>query len=84
MTNLIIHNLDDAIAQSLRLQAQQHGKTMEEEVQQILRSALAMPTSPAYGLGSKIAQRFAAVGGVELVPNPRSMPRHHLDLGDKN
>lgn len=42
-----------------------HGRSMEEEVRQILRQSL-LPEQAASGLGSRIVSRFAAVGGVDL------------------
>ena len=53
---------------------------MEAEVREILRDALARP-APADQLGSRIRQRFATVGGVELElpartdrPRPATLP----------
>jgi len=47
---------------------------MEEEARQILRRSL-VRERPSVGLGSLIASRFSAVGGVELPVIPRSQPR---------
>jgi antitoxin FitA len=48
---------------------------MEAEVRAILREALSGPATEK-GLGSRIAARFAAVGGVDLeLPARRDMPR---------
>ncbi len=44
---------------------------MEAEVRFILHQALARPAH-ADGLGSRVQQRFAAVGGVEFVPAMRT------------
>ncbi|TWF82345.1 hypothetical protein FHX44_118294 [Pseudonocardia hierapolitana] len=46
----------------------------------ILREALSEPDAET-GLGSRIAARFAAVGGIDLEPPPRGdMPRAaHFD-----
>lgn len=71
MTSITIRNLDESIKTGLRILAAQHGNSMEEEARQILRRALACNTS---GLGSKIAQRFAATGGVDLPDPARTQP----------
>ena len=74
MASITIRNLDDALKAELRLSAARHGHSMEEEVRLILRRALA--TTPQQGLGSRIRQRFAEEGGVELeVPSRRQRPR---------
>ena len=66
MATLTIRQLDDKIKNTLRVRAAQHGRSMEEEAREILRSALR--TSPAVreNLGKTIRERFAPFGGVEL------------------
>ena len=74
MASITIRNLDDVLKAELRLSAARHGHSMEEEVRLILRRALA--TAPQQGLGSRIRQRFAEEGGVELeVPSRQQRPR---------
>lgn len=74
MASITIRNLDDALKAELRLSAARHGHSMEEEVRLILRRALT--PVPQQGLGSRIRQRFAEEGGVELeVPSRRQRPR---------
>ncbi|MDR3390959.1 MAG: plasmid stabilization protein [Sulfuriferula sp.] len=79
MASITIRNLDESIKTDLRILAAQHGNSMEEEARQILQRALASNTS---GLGSKIAQRFAAMGGIELPPPIRTLTRPAPDLGE--
>ncbi len=74
MASLTIRNIDDSLKTTLRLSAARHGRSMEEEARQILRHALLRETS-SIGLGSRIAQRFAEVGGVDLPEVTRSIPR---------
>ena len=74
LASIVIRNLDEDIKQRLKLAAARHGCSMEEEARRILRSALARQESE-YGLGSRIHQVFAEVGGVDLPDIPRSMPR---------
>lgn len=74
MASLTIRNIEDALKASLRMRAAEHGRSMEEEARQILRRSLARER-PAVGLGSHIANRFRAVGGVDLPTVSRSLPR---------
>lgn len=65
MASLTVRNLDDALKRRLRLRAAGHGRSMEEEVREILRTTLGPSPAPA-DLGQSIHARFAALGGVEL------------------
>lgn len=50
--------LDESLANNLRIHAQQHGQTVEEEARQILHLAFSQPAQKTGGLGSKISKRF--------------------------
>lgn len=65
MATLTIRNIDDDLKARLRVEAAQHGHSMEEEVRTILRAVLNKPRVPQ-GLGTRIHQRFLEVGGVDL------------------
>ena len=78
MASLTIRNLDDDLKARLRMEAAQHGNSMEEEVRSILRRALMQP-SPK-GLGTRIHQRFSAAGGVDLAPPERPDPPRPADV----
>ena len=84
MTNLTIHNLDDSLTNKLRIHAQRHGQTIEEEARQILRLAFSEPSQNTSGLGSRISKRFAEIGGVELPQPVRSLPRQPVNFGETN
>ena len=62
MAQLIVRDLESDVKTRLRRRAQQHGRSMEAEVRNILRLAVATETRPARGLGSAIAARFRHVG----------------------
>ena len=64
MAQLVVRKLDDDVKQRLRIRAARHGQSMEEEVREILTAAVVEEDLPGEGLGSRIARRFAAVGGV--------------------
>ena len=75
MTTLTIRGLDEELRARLRVRAAQHGRSMEAEVREILRDALARPQTDR-GLGTRIRQRFATIGGVELeLPARSDQPR---------
>ena len=65
MATLTIRGIDDELRDRLKVRAAQHSRSMEAEVREILAGALAGGSNEV-GLGSRIRQRFDAVGGVEL------------------
>src|SRR5271166_7113374 len=66
MATLTIRQLDEKTKTRLRVRAAHHGRSMEEEAREILRSALSA-SSPAKGnLAETIHGRFAPFGGIEL------------------
>ncbi len=80
MASMTIRNLDDDIKQRLRVQAAEHGRSMEEEALAILRMALTEPAPPA-NLARAIRARFAPLGGVELDIPPREPMREPSRFG---
>ena len=81
MAILTIRNLDDSIKAKLRLVAAVHGHSMEEEARQILRRAL-LAKGQEKGLGSRLHERFAEAGGVDLLLPPHSLPRAAPDFSE--
>lgn len=60
MAQIIVRNLEDDVRDKLRDRAQSHGRSMEEEVRDILRAAVVRrEASPRSGLGTRISKRFA-------------------------
>ena len=75
MASITVRNLEAPLKARLRVQAAVHGRSMEEEAREILRSALNRePPKPA-NLAAAIRARFAPLGGVELEPLPREPVR---------
>ena len=77
MATLTIRNLDERTKTQLRIQAARHGRSMEEEARTILRTAIEyrQPITGGKGLGSRIHEHFAQLGGVELeLPERASLP----------
>jgi plasmid stability protein len=59
MAQLLIRNLDDSIKNGILLMAKRHGRSMEEEGRVILGEKVLQEDHAEYGLGDRIAARFA-------------------------
>jgi plasmid stability protein len=66
MAAITIRQLDENIKNRLRLRAAHHGRSMEAEAREILRSALGAALPVKGNLAERIRQRFAPFGGVKL------------------
>lgn len=75
MASITIRNLDDTLKSRLRIQAAVHGRSMEDEARDILRSALSREPTRKGNLVASIRARFAPLGGVELSVIPREPTR---------
>ncbi|GAA3066251.1 plasmid stabilization protein [Rhizobium viscosum] len=65
MASMTIRNLDETLKKRLRIRAAIHGRSMEDEARDILRSALAT-SEPSRSLVQSIRARLESTGGVEL------------------
>ncbi len=75
MASITIRNLDEALKRRLRIRAAEHGKSMEDEVRDILRGALATERKEPSNFGEVIRARFESLGGVDLDLPPREPAR---------
>jgi len=66
MAAITIRQLDESIKSRLRVRAALHGRSMEEEAREILRSTLAASRPTKGNLAESIRRRFAAFGDFEL------------------
>jgi plasmid stability protein len=66
MASMTIRQLDDALMQRLRVRAAMHGRSLEDEARDILRTALARDETSAQPLIESIRARVAPLGGVDL------------------
>jgi plasmid stability protein len=66
MATLTIRQLDQKTKTRLRVRAAHHGRSMEEEAREILRSALTTSSRTNGNLAETIRRRFAPFGGIEL------------------
>ena len=63
MAQLIVRNLENSVKARLQRRAKRNGRSMEEEVRDILRSAAREEEkAPAGGLGTEIANLFRGTG----------------------
>ena len=75
MASITIRNLDDALKSKLRVQAAVHGRSMEDEARDILRSALSVDLQGPKNLGAAINALFKPLGGFDLPLAPREPMR---------
>jgi plasmid stability protein len=80
MASLLIRDLDDEVKARLRVQAAEHGRSMEAEARAILASAVS-GRRPPRRLGSYIRDQFAGLGGVELQLPTRDEAARAADVG---
>jgi plasmid stability protein len=62
MAQLLVRNLEDGVKAKLQRRAKRHGRSMEEEVREILRDATKGEESSRKGLGTRISSRFRKIG----------------------
>jgi plasmid stability protein len=77
MASITIRKLDDGVKAKLRIRAAQHGHSMEEEVREILISAVQVNPEPQENLYDAIRRRLAEAGlkGFDLPESPRGPMR---------
>jgi antitoxin FitA len=80
MASMTIRNLDEKLKARLRMQAAKHGRSMEDEARDILRSALSTASVRTATLAKSIRRRIEQLGGVELQIAPREPMREPLNL----
>ena len=66
MASMTIRNLEDSLKQRLRVRAAAHGRSMEDEMRDILRTVLATEEYSPGNLAASIRKRLVPIGGVEL------------------
>ncbi|MCD9153687.1 FitA-like ribbon-helix-helix domain-containing protein [Aeromicrobium duanguangcaii] len=77
MASIIVRGLDDSVKQRLAAQAEEHGRSMEAEVRDILTRAASRPH-----VGLALLEVARAVGGVEDLAIPdRADAARGVDFG---
>ena len=82
MATITIRQLDEKTKTRLRVRAAHHGRSMEEEAREILRSALTASSPAKANLAEIIRRRFAAFGGLELELPSRDAIRQAPGFGE--
>jgi len=81
MASMTIRGIDDGVKTKLRLQAARHGCSMEEEVREILRSALdAQDASSGAAMFQRIRDIVEPLGGLDIELPPRDGAREPPDF----
>jgi plasmid stability protein len=80
MAQFVVRNLDDDVKAALKRRARAHGRSMEEEVRQILRRAVHEESPVPIALGSRMAARFAEIGLDRELPELRGQNVEPMDL----
>ena len=75
MPALLIRGLDDTLQRQLRLRAAGNGRSMEEEVRQILRHALGVPSPEEEVAAPPPQQEERSVPEAVATPRPRPAPQ---------
>ena len=71
MAQLVVRKIEDSVKKRLQKRAERHGRSMEEEVRDILRNAVKGDNRSPVGLGTRIANRFRNIGLDEDIPEWR-------------
>jgi plasmid stability protein len=62
MAQLVVRDLENEVKARLQRRAKRHGRSMEEEVRDILRNAVNEEEVATFGLGTEISRLFSKVG----------------------
>jgi antitoxin FitA len=81
MGTIIIRNLDETTKRKLKVRAAMNGRSMEQEVREILKSTLAQTSKKHVNLAERVRAIFGPLGGVELERPPREPVRDPDWLG---
>ena len=75
MAQFVVRNIENMVKARLQRRAQRNGRSMEEEVRDILRVAVSKDEIQARGLGTEISGLFTKAGLEADIPELRG---HHL------
>ena len=71
MAQFIVRDLEEEVKVRIKRLAERHGRSMEEEIRNILRNAAKESARPVTKLGSRISARFSAAGLTSDLPELR-------------
>ena len=75
LASMTIRNIDDHLEARLRIRPAAHGRSLEDEIRNILRAALSTEEKRQPNLADAIRRRIAAIGGIVLEIAPRELSR---------
>lgn len=81
MAQFIVRDLEDDVKARLKRRAERNGRSMEEEVRDILRNATKGDNRPVQKLGSRIAARFSKSGLTADLPELHGQVPRVPDFG---
>ena len=70
MAQLLVRNIEEQVKAGLQRRARRHGRSVEQEVREILRNA-ALGEEPVRRLGTAISSLFAKAGLTSDIPELR-------------
>jgi antitoxin FitA len=82
MATITIRQLDEKTKTRLRVRAAHHGRSMEEEAREILRSALTASSPVKGNLAEIVRRRFAVFGGFDFELPRRDAVRQAPGFGE--
>ena len=71
MAQLIVRNLDEAVKRKIQRRAARNGRSMEEEVRDILRDAVKDQGHRRGGFGTEAVKLFRGIGLKKPIPELR-------------
>jgi antitoxin FitA len=74
MAQFVVRNLEESVKTRLQRRARRNGRSMEEEVRDILRNAANEAYNPAVGLGTRLASHVKGTGLKFEIPELRGYP----------
>lgn len=80
MAQFVVRHLEEEVKARLKRRAERHGRSMEEEIRQILRNAAKQSNKPLPKLGTRIAARFTKTGLTEDLPELRGQRAQPIDF----
>lgn len=80
MGSILVRNVDDRTKSRLRVLAAEHGRSMEEEVREVLKAHVRAKKAPKRNLAEAIRSYFAPLGGWDVELPPRLPLRQPPDF----
>ncbi len=74
MAQVVVRNLEADVKARPQERAARHGRSMEEEIRDILRDAVKGDGAEPPPLGTEIARLFRGIGPTSAIPEQRGTP----------